>query len=323
MAHHITMHLPAPYASALTSKGALPGVPDTPTGGEAGVFGTPSVPSVPLHNQLCTYMHVSCVETHVLGHVLQGVEHSVHGVDVGKLHELAVGKHAVLVKLAAAQRGLCRGGGAAAAAAGRRVGKSMMGLQQRRRRGPRWRPAHNMHAPLSRCAQLSTTPCTTRTKDVEGGHPHAQADLSACLSQALGDGPAKALQERGAQRGCCSRGVSILGAEQEMDAWRWNSRSPAGDGGHGRCRRWGRPLQALQPAYRLQPREQEARFGKSDASRRCQHAGEQDQPSPAWLHPSQDRASREAAGKLAGACTNGAASALDPANFIAPASTQS
>lgn len=37
---------------------------------------------------------------HVLGHVVDRVEHGVHGVDVGKVHQLAVGQLARLVKLA-------------------------------------------------------------------------------------------------------------------------------------------------------------------------------------------------------------------------------
>ncbi len=38
------------------------------------------------------------------------------------------------------------------------------------------------------------------TKDVQGGHPHAQGDLRARLRQALGDGPAKALQPGASQQ---------------------------------------------------------------------------------------------------------------------------
>ena len=39
---------------------------------------------------------------HILRHIGDGVEHSVHGIDVRELHELAVRELAALVKLAAA-----------------------------------------------------------------------------------------------------------------------------------------------------------------------------------------------------------------------------
>jgi hypothetical protein len=44
--------------------------------------------------------------THLLGHILRGVKHRIHRVDVSKVHEAAVRQLAAGIKLAAAEAGL-------------------------------------------------------------------------------------------------------------------------------------------------------------------------------------------------------------------------
>ena len=131
--------------------------------------------------------------THILRHVLRGVKHRIHGVDVGELQQAA----------AAGDRGGGREGQecvwvcSCGWGEGRAWNVPPTPGQQRK----------YSESPLGCCCALGELAGLVKLaapvvglKDVEGRHPDAQGDLCARLRQLLGDGPPKALRH-GSQAG--------------------------------------------------------------------------------------------------------------------------
>jgi hypothetical protein len=153
------------------------------------------------HNTIIGAIIISASGTHVLGHVLRGIEHGVHGVDVLEVHQRAVGQLPGRVELALAEgvledveRGHLRGrGGGGRRRAGRPAARRLRA--GRPAGGGGGRKAGSLAGGCCRqppeaaiAGQGGRTAAPGRAT-----HPHAQGDLGAGLGQRLGDGPAEAL----------------------------------------------------------------------------------------------------------------------------------